>query len=348
MDKKKLRFGMIGAGGIAQVYAQAFENCDSARLVAVADTRSSAAAALGSRYGCRSYSSYQDMASQLDLDAVVVCTPPVTHPEICLDFIRRGVHVLCEKPFCIDPESARVLRDVAGKMHVTLTMASKFRYVEDVVKAKRIVTSGILGDIILFENVFTSRVDMSSRWNSDPKISGGGVLMDNGTHSVDLMRYFLGPLAEVQVVEGKRNQQLEVEETVHIFARSLGGVMGIIDLSWSINKELDSYIRIYGTGGTLVVGWKESKYRESSNTEWVVFGNGYDKVQAFRSQIDNFSRSVEGKENLLINADDAVASVEVIAAAYTALEQSQWTMVSGGLQSVPDRSELIVQAGNVA
>ena len=142
------------------------------------------------------------------------------------------------------------------------------------------------------------------------------------------MRYFIGPLAEVQVVEGKRVQGLAVEDTVRIFVRSISGVMGTIDLSWSINKELDSYINIYGSHGTVFVGWKESKYRQSSSRDWVVFGNGYDKVQAFRSQINNFSKAIRGEENLLITAEDALASVEVIEAAYAALRQNQWATVS--------------------
>jgi predicted dehydrogenase len=207
-------------------------------------------------------------------------------------------------------------------------MASKFRYVEDVVRANRIVTSGILGEIVLFENAFTSRVDMKSRWNAEPRISGGGVLIDNGTHSVDLMRYFLGPLADVQVVEGKRVQGLAVEDTVRIFVRSCNGVMGTIDLSWSINKELDSYINIYGSQGTVFVGWKESKFRQSSSRDWVTFGRGYDKIQAFRSQITNFAKAIRGEEALLITPEDALASVEVIEAAYAALHQNTWTAVN--------------------
>ena len=217
--------------------------------------------------------------------------------------------------------------DEANKAGVLLTMASKFRYVEDVVRAKSIVTSGILGVIILFENAFTAHVDMSARWNSDPKLGGGGVLIDNGTHSLDIMRYFLGPLTEVQVVEGKRSQGLQVEETVRVFARSADGVMGSIDLSWSINKELPSFINVYGSNGSVEVGWRQSRYRQNGSPDWVVFGDGYDKIQAFRSQIRNFSRAIGGLEPLLISAEDGLASVEAVLAAYDLLRVNHWTEV---------------------
>jgi predicted dehydrogenase len=114
-----------------------------------------------------------------------------------------------------------------------------------------------------------------------------------------------------------------------VFVRSTAGVMGNVDLSWSINKELDSYINIYGSNGTISVGWKESKYRQSSSRDWIVFGKGYNKVQAFRSQIENFARSIHGDETLLITAEDALASVQVIEAAYASLKQQNWVAVNG-------------------
>ncbi|GET35757.1 Gfo/Idh/MocA family protein [Microseira wollei] len=324
----KINFGLVGAGSIAQAYVQAFGTCKNAQLVAVADIRLDAAKTLAAKLGCQSYDSYQAMAESEKLDAVIICTPPITHPEISLYFIDRKIHVLCEKPFSIDSKSAKTMLDSAKKAGVKLTMASKFRYVEDVIKARNIVNSGILGEIVLFENAFTARVDMTCRWNSNPKVSGGGVLIDNGTHSVDIMRYFLGPLAEVQVVEGKRIQGLIVEDTVRIFVTSTSGVTGNIDLSWSINKDLDYYIRIYGSLGTISIGWKESKYRQSTSSDWIVFGKGYDKVQAFGSQIENFAKAIQGEESLLITSQDALASVEVIEAAYAAMNQNHWMAVA--------------------
>jgi predicted dehydrogenase len=325
----KLKVGLVGAGGIAQSYAQALEASKEATLVGVADLRIEAAATLGEALGCPSFKTHQELAKAVSPEAVVVCTPPASHPEICCYFLEKKIHVLCEKPLAVDVPGARRMVEAGQKAGVKFTMASKFRYCDDVVRAKAIVSSGILGEIVLFENAFTSRVDMTTRWNSKPEISGGGVLIDNGTHSVDLIRYFLGPIAGVQCVEGKRSQGLQVEDTVRIFVRSAKGVLGSIDLSWSINKELESYIQIYGSQGTISVGWKESRYRQSSGRDWVVFGKGYDKLQAFTSQIDNFARAIRGEEALLITAEDAMASVEVIEAAYADLKRSHWVSVSG-------------------
>ncbi len=327
--REPLAFGLIGAGGIAQSYLEVFAGCEQARIAAVADTRPERAAAMAEELGCAGFDSYQALAAGARCDAVLVCTPPASHVDVSLHFVKRGIPVLCEKPLAIDSARARELVVAAEQAGVLVAMAAKFRYVDDLVRAKTIVGSGTVGEPILFENIFASRVSMAQRWNSDPAVSGGGVLIDNGTHSVDIVRYLLGPITEVLAVEGKRIQQLPVEDTAQVFVRTTGGAMGTIDLSWSISKEVDSYVDIYGSEGTISVGWRQSRYRRASTGEWVPFGRGYDKIDCMRRQVENFCGAVRGEEELLITGDDAIASVSVIEAAYESLGRSHWLRVAG-------------------
>ncbi len=340
----RLRFGIVGAGRIAESYALAFSRCQEADLIAVADICTGNASLMGKKMGCLSFGSADEMLRGTQLDAAIVCTPPSSHPEVSITLMNAGVHILCEKPFSISVQEARRMVQVARANRVKLTMASKFRFVPDVILAKRMVSSGLLGDLILFENVFSSRVDMSKRWNAIPEISGGGVLIDNGTHSVDLMRYFLGPLAEVHVLEGKRSQDLSVEDSVAMFVRSTAGVIGSIDLSWSIDKQNPSFMNIYGSLGAISVGWKESRHLDYSTGLWTVFGDGYHKVQAFCSQIDNFSRAIRDSEPLLLTEEEAVSSVAIMQTAYRALRQSEWMQIvpePPGIVTVSDQRAAI-------
>ena len=170
---------------------------------------------------------------------------------------------------------------------------------------------------------------MCDRWNCNKKISGGGVIFDNGSHSVDIARFFLGPIEKVWAEEGKRVQRLSVEETAHIHFKTHSGVQGNIELSWSIHKESDAYVNIYGTEGELSIGWKCSKYRQNEKPGWVFFGNGYDKLSAFKGQIKNFVRTIKGEEAPLINSIDGLESVRVIETANRSLSMDKWLAVDG-------------------
>jgi predicted dehydrogenase len=322
--QKPFRFGLIGAGAIAQAYAQAFAKSAHVELAAVADCRLEAAEKLAAASGCQAFTDVESMSDEAELDAAIVCTPPVTHRDVCCQLLEGGLHVLCEKPLAIDSASARAMIAAADARGLAFTMASKFRYVADVIRAKALIADGLIGEVVLFENVFTGRVDMTQRWNSDPKIAGGGVLIDNGTHSVDVTRFFLGALAEVQAMEGHRIQDLPVEDTAKMFVRSRAGVLASIDLSWSVSKEIPYFIAVYGSQGALLVGWRESKYRRSGDQEWTVFGSGYDKVAAFQRQLENFAAAVRGDEELAVTPADALASVQVIEAAYRSLARGAW------------------------
>jgi predicted dehydrogenase len=323
----KLKFALIGTGGIAQTYAQAFQSSDCCRLVAVADINQDSAKAFAEPFGAKSYADYKTLAEKSEIDAVIISTPPNTHPEIAMHFMRRGVNVLCEKPLCLSVAEAREMIACAEASGVKFTMATKFRYCEDVVKAKSMLASGILGEVVQFENAFTAKVDMSKRWNSDKEVSGGGVLMDNGTHSVDIIRYFLGAIDEVLALETSGTQNLNVDENVKLLAKTKNGIATSVDLTWGINKELPNFISVYGTNGTLHIGWRESKYKLNSNPDWITFGKGYDKVQAFKAKIENFRNAIVEGEELLTKPEDALASVEVIEAAYKSLNQNLWQKV---------------------
>jgi len=319
----KLRFGLIGAGGIAQAYAQAFNESKCCDLVAIADVRPEAAAALAEIVGGKAFDDYKNLA-ETELDAIIVATPPSTHPEIACFFLERGVPVLCEKPLTTNVADAERMIATAERAGVLFTMASKFRYCDDVVKAKGILASGMLGEVLQFENAFTAKVDMSQRWNSNAAMSGGGVLIDNGTHSVDIIRYFLGGIESVLAVDSGGTQELTVDENVKMFAKTKDNVTASVDLTWGINKELPYFISIYGTNGTLHIGWRESKYKLNSNPAWTVFGKGYNKVRSFKGKIENFAHALRGKENLFITPADALASVQVIEAAYKSMRQNLW------------------------
>jgi predicted dehydrogenase len=330
--KEMLRFAIIGAGAIAQSYVAVFSGQRYARVVGVADPALERARKVAEALACPAFASHDELLQDLDVDAAVICTPPATHVEVGLDLLERGIPVLCEKPLALDHASACKLVDASTNTGVPLTMAAKFRYVEDAVRAKSIVDAGDLGDVVLFANIFASHAPMAGRWNADPAISGGGVLIDNGTHSVDIARYFLGSITDVMAVAPRRVQDVAVEDTAQMFIRSADGVCGTIDLSWSIDMQVDRYISIYGSEGTINVGWHESKFRPASG-DWIKFGDGYDKIGAMRAQVGNFCGALQGREELLITAEDALASVAVIEAAYASMDSAGWVRVNGAASS---------------
>jgi predicted dehydrogenase len=332
---KELRFALVGCGRIAQSHLEAMAALDDVKLAVVVEPREGAGKAVAEQYGCRLYPDCRSPEVFDQIDAAVICAPPSVHFETAKTFLESGVHVLCEKPLTITSNDAVDLVKAADARGLQLMMASKFRYVDDVIKAKAIAESGILGNLILYENTFCSKVLMKDRWNSQKNMSGGGVLIDNGTHSVDIARYLLGPIKEVQAQNGIPAQGLEVEDTVRLQFRTVGGVIGMVDLSWTINKESDVYISLFGSEGTLHVGWNGSRYRQDGNSKWVSFGTGYNKLNAFKSQLQNFRDCILGRKLPLITPEDALASVQVIESAYKSAAINHWAPVATPVGALP-------------
>ncbi|MGK0153451.1 MAG: putative dehydrogenase [Neolewinella sp.] len=318
------QLAIVGCGGIADAYAKALQRMPNARLSAVVDPDASARARIAGDDG--SITQHTDIESLPDVDAVLVLAPPNVHESLSCALLQRGMHVLCEKPLAPTIAAAKRMLQCAETAGRRLMMGSKFRYTADVTKARALLDENVCGDIVIYENVFCSHVDMTQRWNAQAEISGGGVLIDNGCHSVDLARYLLGPLAKVQAQFGTRVQPLQVEDTARMLFQSQSGALGSIDLSWSIRKETDAYVRLHGTKGTLEIGWRGSRWK-TTDGEWQAFGSGYDKIAAFQAQLENFVLCVSSDTAAVIGDTDAMASVVVIDCAYQSAQQERWVTI---------------------
>jgi predicted dehydrogenase len=295
--------------------------------VAVADVRRDAAAALAESLGCAVVDSVEELADPSRIDLVLIATPPNTHEELCGLFLRAGVPVMCEKPLSIDSASTRRIVALAESTGTLLTMASKFRFVPDVIETRSMINSGALGNVVRIENAFASRVDMRSRWNADPNVSGGGVIIDNGTHSIDIFRYLLGPVDAVFAASTPSTSGLDVEETATILVRTVGGQLGSVDLSWELDRMTDRYLAVFGTEGSVEIGWKGSRLRLASNPAETSFGPRYDKVVAIGGNVRNVARAVLGQEELIVWPADALASVAAVDACYESLRTGEWVTV---------------------
>jgi len=319
---------LVGCGKTGHSYATAIDRHPGMELDAVIDVNPDAARAFGTSFCGRVYSSLDDyLTSNRVADCAVVCTPPAGHTEIACSLMNRGIHVLCEQPFALDSSSAEKVIDVACTRGVQLLMASRLRFVADVIHAKGLIQAGILGQVLSFEGDFRELVDMRNRWNIKKEISGGGVLMDSGSAGVDVAGYLFGHLLGVRAEEGARIQSTDVEDTVRLDLRTISGVLGNIHLSWNLKSAADDYFRIYGTQGTICIGWEKSMYRPNEAKDWINFGEGYNTLRALKRQLSHFINVVAGKEVPEISAGDVMESVRTIEAAYQSLRTGQFVKI---------------------
>lgn len=321
------RIGLIGAGGIGRAHAQATHGLDNARLAAVADVVPSAAAAVAEEFGAEQLD-LAELANPKLVDLVVVASPPGTHQEVVEPLLRAGVPVLCEKPLAIDTAAAARLLQLSAETGTPLSMATKFRFVDDVNHTAEIVANGTLGELLKIEVNFAGRVDMTDRWNAVPAVSGGGVLIDNATHGVDLVRHLAGPITEVFAVAGPKAQQLDVEDSATLLARTTSGALAQVDVTWSYQRMHPVYLSVHGTLGSAEVGWKGSRALMIDRSEPYDFGTGYCKIDSLRANLDAVLDALTRGTATPVTSADAVASCAVIDAAYASMACGGWVEVA--------------------
>lgn len=324
IDAKKFHIGIIGCGRISQSWLEAIKQCKHMQLESIMDVNPEFLNPIAELTNAAAFTDIEQFIRHKKLDGVIVCSPPCTHKEVATRLMEEGISVLCEKPLTLSLEDGIKMYEVAKKNDVVLMMSSKFRYVEDIVRTKSIIATGMLGKIHFYSNQFCTQINMVGRWNSDAQISGGGVIMDNGPHSVDIIRYLLGPISKIFAHESTRAHGLDVEDTATLSVITKSNVISTINLSWSLNLQSNYYIEIYGTEGAIKVGWKDSIYQHSGHPSWISYGVGYQKTAAFKSQLENFVNTIHGTHLPVISPEDGLASISIIEAAYESLKTGKW------------------------
>ncbi|MDP6930093.1 MAG: Gfo/Idh/MocA family oxidoreductase [Planctomycetota bacterium] len=322
-----LRVGVIGVGRIARDWVPVVLGTPAFELVGVVDADPRALEDAVREFDTAGFSGVSEMIDMVEPDAALILTPPVSHADLAVKLFACGVHVLCEKPLALNAAEVARMLDEASRSSCALVMASKFRHVPAVSQALTLIDEGLIGEVRHFDNWFCAETDMSSRWNSDPEISGGGVLIDNGVHAVDLAQLFLGSIVRVSARLDRSEKNLSVEDTASLEMENAAGVSGRSELSWAIDRKVDDFVCVEGSAGTLRVGWKKSSYRLSGESAWHEFGDGYDKRVAFRRQLEDFASVVRGDRSPAIGVSDALHCARVIDAAYRSASEGEWATV---------------------
>lgn len=319
------RVGLIGVGGIGKAHAAAVAACDGAVLAGVSDLDAAAAAAVAAEHGTTAVTP-AELAKRCDL--VIVAAPPSTHPDLAGPLLDAGVPVMSEKPIAIGAAAAERMVEAATRSGTPLTMATKFRFVDEVRRTRELIAAGQLGTVLKVEVSFAGRVDMAGRWNSDPDVAGGGVLIDNATHGVDLVRFLVGPIVEVFAVPGPAGQDLRVEDSATLLARTRSGVLAQVDVTWSFRRLSPVYCAVYGTGGSVEIDWKGARAVTVDQPDVHTFGTGYSKIDSLRDNLCAVVEALAGGRPMPVTAQDMIAAAAVVDAGYASAKQACWVEVT--------------------
>lgn len=324
--QRTARVALLGAGGIGRAHAQSVSDLDGAVLAGVCDANADAAAAVAAERGTEPVA-VTELADPDRFDLVIVAAPPAAHPDLVVPLLEAGVPVLCEKPIAIGAREAEKMVAAAERSGTALTMATKFRFVEEVARTRELIATGRLGDVVKVEVSFAGAVDMTGRWNADPSIAGGGVLIDNATHAVDLIRYLVGPITEVFAVTGPAAQLLPVEDSSTMLVRTAGATLAQVDVTWSFRRISPVYCAVHGTAGTVEIGWQGARAVLAGGTESMDFGSGYSKINSLRDNLSAVLAALAAGEDPPVTHDDMIASAAVIDAGYASVRQARWVDV---------------------
>jgi UDP-N-acetyl-2-amino-2-deoxyglucuronate dehydrogenase len=323
------RFGIIGCGSVSDMHLEAIRQIEDASLSVVSSRNESKARTVAERERCDWTLDYRELLRRSDVDIVCLTTSSGSHASIGLDVLNAGKHLVLEKPIAMNSRDARALIDTAKERGVTLSVISQRRFEAHNQLIKRVLDEGGLGRLLLAEMTlpyYRSQAYYDSAEWRGTTAEDGGVLMNQGIHSLDLLLWFAG---EVRTVIGKTatlTHRMESEDLGLAILQFESGAFGTVMASTSIQPGYAGTITLYGEKGTIMLegssivrwsvpGWDEPNWKQEES-----YGGVSDPrsiVSDFhQSQLIDVMASIETGMEPLVTGEDGLRAVRLVETIY--------------------------------
>ena len=334
-----LGVGIVGCGTISTVHAEALQTGKDVDLVAVYSRNPENAARLADQFGVKHYSDWDSFMADPGLDAVSICTPSGTHLDYGRDAAAAGKHVIVEKPIEVTLERARELINACEQNQVALAVIYQSRFVEDIRKLKEQLSGGELGDVFMADAYIKWYRGQdyydSGEWRGSFALDGGGVLINQAIHTIDLLQWFMG---NVDTVFGQigtfTHTGIEGEDNAVATLRFASGAIGVIQGSTSVQPAQSRRIEIHGKDGTVVldgeaIRFSGGKFGDGDEPDSADAKSGADSplagfsIEPHKQQFEEISEAIRNGAQPPVNGRDSLQSLGIVMAIYESAASGQ-------------------------
>lgn len=323
-----LGIGIVGVGGIALSHMAALRSMTSARLVAVCDVDTARAAEVAHVERCAGYGSAEDLFADPAVEAVIVCTPNMTHEQLGIQALAAGLHLLMEKPLAMTPAGARSLAAAAAEQGRALAVGHSHRFTDQSAAIRAVIDSGEIGTP-RFVRIAMNGGWIWPGWQSwvlNPTLSGGHSL-HNGVHLVDLASWWIGePATSVYSVgQHATSEALEISDYLVMELGFASGASAVCEISRGERPRGASYLEltVVGTEGVISREWDAEgvmAWTDAGLTAWGVDGAA---ERTFVNELEAFVAASRGTAEVVPPVSAAIHAVEIAAASEDSLRTAQ-------------------------
>ncbi len=252
-----IRFGVIGCGNISRTHANAIKGVDAAELVACCDVVEEKAASWAEEFGLGDsyHRDLDEMLARDDIQAVCVCTPSGLHSQHAIAAAQAGKHILCEKPLDVTLKKIDDMIAAADAYNVKMAGVFQRRTYDSTKRVREAVRTGKLGKLVIgdcYQKYFRSHEYYASGdWRATWDLDGGGALMNQGVHGIDLILHLMGPVKRVSAMARRLVRNIAVEDTAVAILEYENGALGVMEGTTSVTPGSGCEVAISGDNGTV-------------------------------------------------------------------------------------------------